>query len=145
MAEDKTEKKDKTKDAVKLNKTAVEIISKVENMSVLELNQLVKALEEKFGVTAAAPVAVASSATPTEEAKEKVEEKAIVAVVLTSMGTNKIAVIKAVREINQNLGLKDAKELVEAAPKTVVEGIKREEAEEFKKKLKEAGASVELK
>lgn len=127
---------------IKLSKTAEEIISKVEKMTVLELNQLVKALEEKFGVTAAPSVAFAPAA---PNVKEETKEKAVVNVILTTSGSNKIAVIKAVREINQNLGLKEAKDLVESTPKTVLEGVKREEAEELKKKLEEAGAQVEFK
>jgi len=118
------------------------IIEDVEKMSVLDLAELVKALEEKFGVSAAAPVAVAAVAAGPVEA---VEEKTEFDVILTGAGANKIAVIKAVREINQSLGLVEAKTLVEAAPKAVLEGAKKEDAEAAKAKLVEAGASVELK
>lgn len=137
---------EETKQDIKLSKAAEEIISKVEKMTVLELNQLVKALEKKFGITAASSFAFAPAAPDVkEETKEETKEKAVVNVILANSGSNKIAVIKAVREINQNLGLKEAKELVESTPKTVLEGIKREEAEEIKKKLEEAGAQVEFK
>ena len=114
---------------------------------------MVKALEEKFDVIAAAPVATAPAVAPGEAVAPGAEgaaaagggEKAIFDVILAAMGENKIAVIKAVRVINQNLGLKEAKELVESAPKLVLEGAKKEEAEEAKKKLESAGAKVELK
>jgi large subunit ribosomal protein L7/L12 len=118
-----------------------EIISSIETLNVLELSDLVKALEKKFGVTAAAPVAAAGAvggAAPVAEAKEAAD------VVLTSFGSNKIAVIKEIRTIT-TLGLKEAKELVEAAPKTVKEGVPIKEAEELKKKLEATGAKVELK
>ncbi len=124
-----------------------DIIKQIEELSVLELNDLVKALEEKFGVSAA-PVAVpqaaaaASAATGEEQPKE---EQTTFNVVLTNAGANKISVIKAVREINQTLGLKEAKDLVEAAPKEVLTGINKSTAEEAKKKLEAAGATVELK
>ena len=120
-----------------------ELLSMIDEMSVLELNELVKALEEKFGVSAviaAAPAVVAPIA-----AGEVAEEKTIFDVELTNAGTNKISVIKAVREINTTLGLADAKTLVESAPKMVAEGIKKEAAEEVKKKLESAGAKVTLK
>lgn len=118
------------------------IIEEVEKMTVLDLAELVKALEEKFGVSAAAPMAVAAVAAAPAEA---VEEKTEFDVVLTAAGANKIAVIKAVRELNQSLGLVEAKNLVEAAPKAVLEGVKKEEADAAKAKLVEAGATVELK
>jgi large subunit ribosomal protein L7/L12 len=123
-----------------------ELIKQVEELTVLELNELVKALEEKFGVSAA-PVAMAAapttgSATPSGE---PAEEQTTFDVVLTNAGANKIGAIKAVREINQNLGLKEAKDLVESAPKEVLTGVNKSTAEEAKKKLTEAGASVELK
>ncbi len=119
------------------------IIEEVEKMSVLDLAELVKALEEKFGVSAAAPVAVAVAGPAA--AAEAVEEKTEFDVVLTAAGANKIAVIKAVREINQSLGLVEAKNVVEAAPKAILEGVKKEEADAAKAKLVEAGATVELK
>lgn len=115
-----------------------DIITKVESMSVLELSELVKALEEKFGVSAAA-MAVAGPA-----AGAAAEEKTAWDVVLTSGGEQKINVIKIVKEAT-GLGLKEAKDLVDGAPKEVKKGLKKEEAEELKKKLEEAGAVVELK
>jgi large subunit ribosomal protein L7/L12 len=119
------------------------VIEEVEKLSVLELSELVHALEEKFGVSAAAPVAMAAG--PAAAAAAPAEEKTEFDVVLTAAGANKIQVIKAVREINQTLGLKEAKDLVEAAPKNVLEGAKKEDAEAAKKKLTDAGATVELK
>src|SRR3989338_1407047 len=124
--------------AEKLTKN--QLIEAVESMSVLELSELIKALEEKFGVSAAAPVAVAaatSSAAPAEV--EAVEEKTSFNVILANAGANKISVIKAIREIVPTLGLKEAKDLADAAPKPVVEGVKKEAAEEAKKKLEAAG------
>ncbi len=123
-----------------------EILSAIGEMSVLDLNDLVKALEEKFGVSAA--VMVAPSATPVNAGvatAEVAEEKTIFNVELTDTGTNRIGVIKAVREINNSLGLAEAKTLVESAPKMVAEGVKKEAAEEAKKKLEAAGAKVTLK
>ncbi|MFB1051364.1 50S ribosomal protein L7/L12 [Paraliobacillus sp. JSM ZJ581] len=117
-----------------------QIIEAIKEMSVLELNDLVKAIEEEFGVTAAAPVAVAGGAAGGEAAEEKTEFD----VVLESAGASKIKVVKAVREIT-GLGLKDAKDLVDNAPKAIKEGASKEEAEEMKAKLEEVGASVELK
>ncbi len=122
------------------------IIKEIEGLTVLELNELVGALEEKFGVSAAVATEVGTvpnSAATTGETPT--EEKAEYDVVLAAAGDQKIKVIKAVRELNQNLGLKEAKELVESAPKTVLEKAKKEDAEEAKKKLEEAGATVELK
>ena len=124
------------------------VIELIENMSVLELNDTVKALEEKFGVSAQMAVAAAPAAgasAPSGEAQKPQEEQTTFNVVLTSFGENKIGVIKAVREIVSTLGLKEAKDLVEAAPKPVKEGISKKEAEEAKKKLEEAGAKVEIK
>lgn len=119
------------------------IVEQIEKLSVLEVADLVKLLEDKFGVSAAAPMMVAGAAPAA--AAEAVEEKDSFDVVLAGAGANKIAVIKVVRELNQTLGLKEAKDLVEAAPKTVIEGAKKEDAEGAKKKLEEAGATVELK
>ena len=116
-------------------------VEEIKSMTVLELNELVKALEEKFGVSAAAPVAVAAAAAPAAEAAA---EKTEFDVVLASFGDEKIKVIKAVREIT-GLGLADAKAVVEAAPKAIKEGVSKDEAEELKKKLEEVGAKVELK
>lgn len=124
------------------------IVSEIEGLTVLELNELVGALEEKFGVSAATMAAGPASggpAAPAEGGAGEVEEKAEYDVVLAAAGDQKIKVIKAVREINQQLGLKEAKELVESAPKTVVEKAKKEDAEAAKKKLEDAGAKVELK
>lgn len=119
--------------------TQEQIIEAVKNMTVLELNDLVKAIEEEFGVTAAAPVAVAGVAGG-EAAVEQTEFD----VVLTSAGAQKIKVIKVVREAT-GLGLKEAKEVVDNAPKALKEGVSKEEAEELKAKLEEVGASVEVK
>ena len=123
--------------------TKEEIISAIESMSVLELSDLVKELEDKFGVSAAAPVmAVAAGAAAPAAAAE--EEKTEFNVELTEFGAKKLDVIKVVREIT-GLGLKEAKDLVDGAPKMVKEGVAKEEAEEMKKKLEEAGAKVALK
>lgn len=122
--------------------TNEEILEAISSMSVLELSELVKAIEDKFGVSAAAPVAVAAAAPAAAGAAA--EEKSEFDVVLKDAGAQKIQVIKAVREIT-GLGLKDAKALVDGAPKEVKTGVAKAEAEEMKKKLEEAGASVELK
>lgn len=126
---------------IKLSKEAQEILEKIEKMTVLELADLVKALEEKFGVSAQAPVAIAAAA---PAAGEAAEEKSEFDVVLVSAGSQKIAVIKIVKEVT-GLGLKEAKDLVEAAPKAVKEGASKEESDALKAKLEEAGATVELK
>ena len=118
-----------------------EIIEALKEMSLLEASELVKDIEETFGVSAAAPVAVAAAPAAGAAAAE---EKSEFDVVLEGFGDNKIAVIKAVREIT-GLGLADAKAVVEAAPKAIKEGVSKDEAEELKKKLEEAGAKVELK
>lgn len=120
--------------------TNEEILNAIAEMSVLELSELVKAIEEKFGVSAAAPVAVAAAA-PAAAAEE---EKSEFDVILKDVGAQKIQVIKAVREIT-GLGLKDAKALVDGAPKEVKTGVAKAEAEEMKKKLEAAGATVEMK
>ena len=120
------------------------LIEEVSNLTVLELSELVHALEEKFGVSAAAPVAVAAgpvAAAPAEEVEEKTEFD----VVMTSFGVEKVKVIKAVREIVTGLGLAEAKALVEGIPAKINEGIAKEEAEELKKTLEEVGATVEIK
>jgi len=119
--------------------TKEEMIGAIKEMSVLELNDLVKAIEEEFGVTAAAPVAVAGGGGAAAE-----EEQTEFDVVLEAAGDSKIKVVKAVREIT-GLGLKDAKGLVDEAPKAIKEGVTKEEAEEVKGKLEEAGATVEVK
>lgn len=120
-----------------------ELITAIESMTVLELSEMVKALEEKFGVSAAAPAAVASAGGPASAA-EDVEEQTEFTVILTEVGAKKIHVIKAVRAIT-GLGLKDAKTLVEEAPKPVKEAVSKEDAEKFKKELEEVGAKVEIK
>ena len=119
------------------------IIEKIEKLSVLELADLVHALEDRFGVTAAAPQAATPSA-GSGQAAEPAEEKTSFNVVLTNAGANKIGAIKAVREIVPTLGLKEAKDLVESAPKPVLEGVNKATAEEAKLKLTAAGATVEL-
>ncbi|MCI6737654.1 MAG: 50S ribosomal protein L7/L12 [Intestinibacter sp.] len=120
--------------------TIEQILEAIEQMKVTELNELVKAAEEKFGVSASAPVMVAGAAAGGAAAEEKTEFD----VILTAAGSSKVGVIKAVREIT-GLGLKDAKEVVDNAPKAVKEGASKEEAEQIKEKLEAAGASVELK
>ncbi len=119
-----------------------EIISAIESMTILELADLVKEMEEKFGVSAAAPVAVAGAAGAPAAAAE--EEKTEFDVVLKEIGSEKIKVIKVVREIT-GLGLKEAKDAVEGAPKTLKEAVSKEEAEKIKEKLAEVGATVEIK
>jgi large subunit ribosomal protein L7/L12 len=129
----------------KLNKD--ELIKAVEEMSVLELSELVKALEEKFGVSAqafaAAPAAAGAAAGAADE--EPKEEQTVFNVVVASSGANKISVIKALRELVPTLGLKEAKDLVDAAPKEVMTAVNKKTAEEAKEKLTAAGATVELK
>ena len=124
--------------------TREDLIKAIEEMSVLELSELVKELEEKLGVSAAAPAMMMAAPAAGAAAPAAEEEKTEFDVVLKENGANKIAVIKVVREIT-GLGLKEAKELVDGAPKTVKEGISKDEAEEMKKKIEEAGAVVELK
>ncbi len=121
---------------------AQEIISAVESMTIIKLDDLVKAMEEKFGVSAAAPVAVAAGPAAAAEA---VEEKTEFDVILKSAGAEKIKVIKVVREVVSGLGLKEAKELVDNAPKPIKEGVSKEVAEEIKKKFADVGAEVEIK
>lgn len=153
MAEEKNKQEEaqpqaaaEKKSDVQLSKKMHDIISSIEGMSVLELSNLVKALEEKFGVTAAQPMMVAAGAAGAAApgAAAAAEEKTSFAVVLASAGSNKIQVIKEIRAIT-TLGLKEAKDLVEAAPKMIKEGIAKEEAEDIKKKLEAAGGKVELK
>ena len=119
------------------------ILESIEKLTLLEASELVKAMEEKFGVSAAAPVAVAAAAPAAAGAAEDAAD-AEVTLVLASAGANKIAVLKEVRAIT-GLGLKEAKELVDGAPKAIKENIKKDEAEELKKKLEEAGATIEIK
>ena len=121
-----------------------EIVSAIENLTLIQASELVKALEEKFGVSAAAPVAAAGAAGA--PAAAAAEEKTEFDVVLTGFdAAKKVAIIKAVREVVSGLGLKEAKDLVEGAPKTLKEGASKEEAEQIKAKLTEAGATVEIK
>ena len=120
-----------------------EILSAIESMTVLELAELVKELEEKFGVSAAAPVAAAAA--PVAAAAVPVEEQTEFDVILTDAGAEKIKVIKVVREVVSGLGLKEAKDFVESAPKTIKEGLPKAEAEKIKKQFEEVGAKVEIK
>ncbi len=122
-----------------------ELIKAVEEMSVLELSELVKALEEKFGVSAMVAAAPAAAGAQAAEAGEPAEEQTVFNVVVASSGANKIAVIKALRELVPTLGLKEAKDLVDAAPKEVMTAVNKKTAEEAKEKLTAAGATVELK
>jgi large subunit ribosomal protein L7/L12 len=122
-----------------------DMIEAIKGMTVIELSELVKALEEEFGVSAAAPVAVAAAPVAgAAAAEEAAEEKTSFDVVLTSFGDQKIQVIKVVRALT-GLGLKEAKDVVEGAPKAIKEGVNKDEAEDAKKQLEEAGATVELK
>ncbi len=124
--------------------TKEDVVKFIESMTVLELSEFVKELEEKFGVSAAAPMAVAAVAPGAAGSNEAAEEKTEFDVILTSFGEKKIQVIKAVREVT-SLGLKEAKELVESAPKPVKEGIPKDEAEAILKKIEDAGGSAEIK
>lgn len=141
--EDAAAEKEESKE-VEVPKEFKDLVEKIEKMTVLELSELVKVLEEKFGVSAAAPVAVAAAPAAGGEEAGGGEEPSVVNVELTDGGSNKIGVIKALREVTE-LGLKDAKGLVDGAPAMVKEGVSKEEAEETKKKLEEAGAKVTLK
>ncbi|MBU1087082.1 MAG: 50S ribosomal protein L7/L12 [Candidatus Omnitrophica bacterium] len=133
---------EQVKEAVKLSPKSEEIVKSIEEMNVLELSNLVKVLENKFGVSAAMPMAVAAA--PAAGGAAAAEEKTSFTVILKASGDKKIQVIKEIRTIT-NLGLKEAKDLVDSAPKAVKENVSKEEAEEIKKKLEEQGASVELK
>jgi large subunit ribosomal protein L7/L12 len=151
MAEEKKmdevveKKKEEVEKKTSQSKNVEKIMEAVKKMTVMELAELVKALEEEFGVTASAPVIAAVGAAPASQAAPAEEEKTDFNVILTSFGTNKIQVIKVVRAIT-GLGLKEAKDLVEVAPKaTIKEGVMKEEAENIKKQLEEVGASVEYK
>jgi len=126
------------------NEKVQAIIDSVKALNVLELSQLVKALEAEFGVTAAAPVTVAAVGAPAAAPAAEVEEQTDFTVILKSFGANKINVIKAIREIT-NLGLKESKDLVEGAPKAVKENANKAEAQSIKEKLEAAGATVEVK
>lgn len=144
--EQKKEESSQGKTEVELSKPAQEVVKTIEGMSVLELSNLVKVLEDKFGVSASMPVmaagAVAGEAGPGAGPQE--EEKTTFVVELTKFGANKIQVIKEIRAMT-NLGLKEAKDLVDSAPKPIKEGVTKQEAEEIKKKLTAVGATVELK
>ena len=139
----KEEKKEDKKEELKIPSKFKDIIKQIEEMTVLDLAELVKILEEKFGVSSM-PVAAAPVAGGAAEAGAAAEEKSSFNIELKNVGEQKIAVIKVVKEIT-GLGLKDAKDLVDAAPKEIKQDVKKEEAEEMKKKLEEAGAIVELK
>lgn len=148
---DEAKTEEKPKKAVKASKKLEELIEEIEKLSVLELADLVKALEERFGVSAA-PVAMAAptvitppAAGGTAPAEDGAGEQTTFNVILTSAGANKISVIKAVREIKQTLGLKEAKDLVESAPKELLTAVNKSTAEEAKKKLEAVGATVEVK
>lgn len=137
--------KDKNEESAEVPEKFKNIVKQIEEMSVLDLAELVKIFEEKFGVSAAMPVAAAVPvASGSQESQAAQEEKTAFNVVLLSGGDQKIAVIKIVREITGK-GLKEAKDLVDAAPQIVKEGVKKEEAEEIKKRLEEVGAKAELK
>ncbi len=137
-------KEEPKKESKPVSKDLEDIISKIEKLSVLELADLVHALEDRFGVTAAAPMAVAAGPAANGGAEAPGEEQTTFNVILTSGGANKISVIKAVRELVPTLGLKEAKDLVEGAPKPVLEGVNKETANEAKTKLTAAGGTVEL-
>ena len=125
------------------NEKITAIVAEIKTLTILELNELVKAVEEEFGVSAAAPVAVAGAAAA-GAAAPAAEEKTEFDVILTGFGDKKLGVIKVIREIT-GLGLKEAKDMVEGCPKTVKEGISKEDAEKIKAQLTEAGATVEIK
>ena len=127
-----------------MSEKVAEIVEKIKGLSLMEASDLKKALEEEFGVTAAAPVVVAGGGAPAGSGAAPVEEKTEFDVILQSIGDKKINVIKVVRA-HTGLGLKEAKDLVDSAPKPVKEGVSKEEAEKLKKEFEEAGATVELK
>ena len=136
-------KTDDSTESVEVLEKFQSLVGEIEKMSVLDLAELVKILEKKFGVSSAAPAMMMSGA-PVDGGAAAVEEKDSFDIEITDGGASKIAVIKAVRALTE-MGLKDAKDLVDAAPKVLKEGVKKEEAEEIKKKLEEAGAKVTLK
>ncbi len=144
IKEEKAAKAEEAKESPKVSKKLEGVISEIEKLSVLELSELVKALEAKFGVSAA-PQVVAGTAPAAAGADEGASEQTTFNVVLADSGANKISVIKAVRELVPTLGLKEAKDLVDTAPKQVLEGVNKETAAEAKTKLEAAGAKVELK
>src|SRR3989344_4044168 len=144
-AEAVVKKAEEPKAQIKVSKKLEGIITEIEKLSVLEFSELVKALEAKFGTAAAAPMAVAAAGAAAIGADEQTSEQTTFNVILSDGGANKISVIKAVRELVPTLGLKEAKDLVDAAPKPVLEGVNKETANEAKTKLEAAGAKVELK
>ena len=145
QTEAKEQEKQEKETKPELSKEQEDFISKIEKMSVMELSNMVKALEEKFGVSAQAPMMVAQAAGPAAGgAAAAEEEKTTFNVVLAEIGPNKIQVIKEIRGVT-NLGLKEAKDLVDSAPKVIKENATKEEAEELKKKLEAVGAKIELK
>lgn len=145
MSEEVATKEEKTEAVVNLSKAAQGVIDTIEKMSVLELADLVKALEDKFGVVAAAaPVAVAGAGAPGDDSSDDDAGSGLMDVILADCGDKKIQVLKAVREVT-GLGLKEAKALVDSAPKAVKEGVEKEEAEKIKAALEEQGAKIELK
>ncbi len=146
MSEDAAVEKEEKKESVELSPKLEEVLKTIEQLTALELSELVKGIEDKFGVQAAAPVAMGAVVPGASVAggEAAAEEKTSFDVVLTEVGPNKISVIKEVRAAT-SLGLKEAKDLVEAAPKPVKDGATKEEAEELKKKLEAAGAKVEIK
>jgi len=145
VREVKEEKKEEAKTDVKVSKKLAGVISEIEKLSVLELSELVKALETKFGVSAAPQVVAGGAAPQAAGGDEGASEQTTFNVVLADSGANKISVIKVVRELVPALGLKEAKDLVDTAPKQVLEGVNKETAAEAKTKLEAAGAKVELK
>ena len=142
MAEE-TKVEEKEKSAENLSKDSQKLIEQVKNMSVLELSNLVKALEDEFGVVAAAPVAVAAAPSGDDSGDDDAGGSTV-SVVLADVGDKKIQVLKAVREVT-GLGLKEAKEIVDNVPKSIKEGVTKEDAEGIKKQLEEQGAKVEIK
>ena len=141
----KAEETKPPKPSVKVSKKLEDIIGQIEKLSVLELSELVKALEEKFGVSAAPMAIAANGAAGSATADEGASEQTTFNVIIADSGATKISVIKAVRELVPTLGLKEAKDLVDAAPKQLIEGVNKETAQEAKTKLETAGAKVELK
>lgn len=139
-----TEKEESSKEK-ELSKKVQKIVDAVKELSLMEVSELVEALEDEFGVSAAAPIMAAVPAAANGGAEAAAEEQTEFDVILKDGGSNKIAVIKAVRALKQDLGLSDAKKFVESAPKTVLEATDKDKAEEAKKSLEEAGAVVELK
>ena len=140
------DQKEPSKPATGVSPTLAKLIGEIGKLSVIELSELVRALEEKFGVSSAgAVIAQSAGVTPTAGGDEGVSQQTTFNVILTDSGANKISVIKAVRELVPTLGLKDAKDIVDAPPKEILEGVNKENATEAKTKLEAAGAKVELK